>query len=379
MTLRDRLLSSPSFRRWAAAFPLTRGIARRRARALFDLCAGFVYTQVLLACVRVDLFKILAEGAQSALVLSVRTGLPLDGAQRLLDAAIALKLVERRGARYGLGPLGAAMIGNDGIAAMVEHHALLYRDLADPVALLRGERHSQALAGYWPYADTTSPDQLGVADVTGYTTLMAASQPFIAEEVLAAYKFARHTCLLDVGGGDGSFLRAVAKSAPRLRLMLFDLPPVANRAIQRCAEAGLSQRIEIHGGDAIRGTLPKGADIISFVRIIHDHDDESALAMLKAARAALPDSGTLLIAEPMSGTQGAEPIGDAYFGFYLMAMGRGRSRSPETLQALLARAGFGRFRELPTRLPVLCRILLAHPVAEAAPKMDTASSTVSLS
>ncbi len=377
-SLRDRLLSSPHFRRWAAAFPLTRGIARRRARALFDLCAGFVYTQVLLSCVRLDLFTILAEGPQSALVLSVRMGLPLDGALRLLEAAVALQLAERRGALFGLGPLGAAMIGNDGIAAMVEHHALLYRDLADPVALLRGERPSQALAGYWPYADTTRPDLLESDQIGGYTALMAASQPFIAEEVLAAYSFARHSCLLDVGGGDGSFLRAVAAATPKPKLMLFDLPPVARRAAQRCAEAGLADRIETHGGDAIRGTLPKGADIISFVRIIHDHDDSAALAMLRAARAALPEHGTLLIAEPMSGTQGAEPIGDAYFGFYLMAMGRGRSRSPEALQALLAQAGFGRFRELPTRLPVLCRILLAHPVAMSCQSADTLDRNVSL-
>jgi demethylspheroidene O-methyltransferase len=354
------LLSSPGFRRWAAAFPLTRPIARRRARALFDLCAGFVYTQVLLACVRLDLFNILAEGAQSRLVLSVRLGLPLDGANRLLDAAIALDLAERRGALVGLGGLGAAMIGNHGIAAMVEHHALLYRDLADPVALLRGEGSGGALAGYWPYADSERPDRLGAGDVGGYTDLMAASQPFIAEEVLAAFPFAAHRCLLDVGGGDGSFLRAVAKAAPDLRLMLFDLPPVAQRARLRFAEAGLAGRVDIHGGDAIRGELPQGADIISFVRIIHDHDDASALAMLRAAHAALPPDGTLLIAEPMSGTAGAEPIGDAYFGFYLMAMGRGRSRSPEAIEALLTQAGFGRMRRVSTRLPVLCRIITAH-------------------
>jgi demethylspheroidene O-methyltransferase len=358
---RDRLLSSPGFRRWAAAFPLTRPIARRRARALFDLCAGFVYTQVLLACVRLDLFSILAEGAQSRLVLSVRLGLPLDGANRLLDAAIALDLAERRGDLVGLGGLGAAMIGNHGIAAMVEHHALLYRDLADPVALLRGERSSHALAGYWPYADSDRPDRLGAGDVGAYTELMAASQPFIAEEVLAAFAFTAHRCLLDVGGGDGSFLRAVARAAPELRLMLFDLPPVAARAQLRFVEAGLADRVEIHGGDAIRGALPQGADLISFVRIIHDHDDDSVLAMLRAARAALPPDGTLLIAEPMSGTAGAEPIGDAYFGFYLLAMGRGRSRSPDAIEALLARAGFGRCRRLATRLPVLCRIITAQP------------------
>ena len=50
--VRDFLLSSRRFQRFAAAFPLTRPIARRRAAALFDLCAGFVYSQVLVACVR---------------------------------------------------------------------------------------------------------------------------------------------------------------------------------------------------------------------------------------------------------------------------------------------------------------------------------------
>ena len=59
---RDRLLASRRFQRWAAAFPLTRPIARRRARALFDLCAGFVYSQVLFACVRLKLFDALAAG-----------------------------------------------------------------------------------------------------------------------------------------------------------------------------------------------------------------------------------------------------------------------------------------------------------------------------
>ena len=47
--LRNRLLASPAFQSWASAFPLTRPIARRRAKAAFDLTAGFVYSQVLLA------------------------------------------------------------------------------------------------------------------------------------------------------------------------------------------------------------------------------------------------------------------------------------------------------------------------------------------
>lgn len=114
--LRNRLLTSTRFQRWAAAFPLTRPIARRRARKLFDLCAGFVYSQVLLACVRLRLIEILAQQAQTPLALSERLGLPLDAMQRLLRAAAALELTEARpGGRYAVGPLGAALLGNPGL------------------------------------------------------------------------------------------------------------------------------------------------------------------------------------------------------------------------------------------------------------------------
>ncbi len=47
----------PDFQRFAGTFVLTRPIARRRAGALFDLCAGFVYSQILLACVRLAAFR----------------------------------------------------------------------------------------------------------------------------------------------------------------------------------------------------------------------------------------------------------------------------------------------------------------------------------
>ncbi len=362
--LRDRLLKSPRFQRWAAAFPLTRPIARRRARTLFDLCAGFVYSQVLLACVRLRVFQHLSEGPLSLRQLADRLSLTEAAADRLLSAAASLRLVERRGGdRYGLGDLGAAMLGNPGIGAMVEHHAMLYRDLSDPVALLRGEVADTALARYWPYSGTDRPDTLGDTQVSAYSSLMSASQTFIADDVLDAYPLSRHRCLLDVGGGEGTFLAAVAARVPGLRLILFDLPAVAARAQTRFAECGLSDRATAVGGDFHADPLPEGADVISLVRVIHDHDDDSALALLRAAREALPAEGALLLAEPMSGTQGAEPVGEAYFGFYLLAMGSGRPRTPDQLAQLLQAAGFGHPRLLSTRRPLLTRALVAYPSA----------------
>ena len=359
---RDRLLSSPRFQRWAATFVLTRPIARRRARDLFDLVAGFVYSQVLLACVRLRLFDILSEGPQSLSVLAGRLSLSNDAAERLLGAAVSLRLVAQHGQHhFRLGALGAAMVGNGAVAAMVEHHALLYGDLRDPVALLRGERTETELARYWPYAGTVRPELLDVDRVTAYTMLMSESQPLVAEEVLDAYPLGRHRCLLDVGGGDGTFLIAAAARIPALRVMLFDLPPVADRASARLAAAGLVHRASAVGGNFLSDPLPMGADVVSLIRVVHDHDDARVISLLRAVRAVLPEDGTLLLAEPMSGAPGAERVGNAYFAFYLLAMGRGRARTAEELEALLRAAGFNRVRSIAMRMPLQTGLIVARP------------------
>lgn len=342
--IRDKLLTNPRFLSWAGGSPLVRIVARRRAADLFDLCAGFVYSQVLFACVKLGVFDMLRDGPLPLSTLAERLALPDEAADRLFTAACALRLLETRGASgIGLGPLGAAVAGDPGVAAMIEHHAHLYADLADPVALLRGERADTALSAYWPYAGAADPVNLTDRDVAAYSELMALSLPIVAEEVLDVYPVGRHRQLLDIGGGEGVFLAAAAARAPALELCLFDLPAVANRARTRLKEAGLD-KARFVGGDFLSDELPKGADLVSLIRVILDHDDATALRILKAAKEALAPGGVLLLAEPLADTPGAETIGGAYFGFYLMAMGRGRPRSFAQIRDLLTKAGFSSLR-----------------------------------
>lgn len=358
---RDARLASPAFRRWASSWALPRILVRRRARALFDLMAGFVYSQTLLACVRLRLIEHVASGPQTAERLSALTGVPPAGLQRLLDAACSLQLLERRDTgAYGLGVLGAPMVHDAGIAAMVEHHALLYEDLRDPVALLKAEAPTGLMADYWVYVHTRQPGALTDAQVASYSALMTATQPMIAEEVLHAVSLEGRRCLMDVGGGEGRFLVQAAAHAPHLRLMLFDLPAVAERARERLSRAGLAARCEVHGGDFSGLELPAGADVITLIRVCFDHPDAVVQDILARVYRALPPGGLLVLAEPMSGTAGAEPMGDAYFGLYLMAMGRGRPRSPEHLGGLLRQAGFEAPRLIPTRLPLQTRVMVSR-------------------
>jgi demethylspheroidene O-methyltransferase len=223
---------------------------------------------------------------------------------------------------------------------MIEHHRHLYGDLRDPVALLRGAGPETELGKYWPYAGAKRPAELGTDEVADYSSLMALSQPLVAEEILDAYSLIAHRCLLDVGGGEGAFLASAAARAPDLQLMLFDLPAVAARAKERLSEQGLAGRCSVFGGDFFSEPLPAGADVISLVRIVLDHDDAKVMKLLRSVHAALGKDGVLLLAEPMSEPVAGEPMGAAYFGLYLLAMGRGRPRTRDELRALLTAAGF---------------------------------------
>jgi demethylspheroidene O-methyltransferase len=322
-----------------------------------------VYSQILFACVRLRLFDLLAQAPLTASSIAETLQLPLDSTERLLEAAVSLRLLEKRAAdRFGLGSLGAALVGNPALGAMIEHQRLFYADLHDPVGLLRGEQPQTELARYWAYAASDRPEGLASAQTAEYTALMADSQPLVSDEILDAYPLHKHRCLLDVGGGDGTFLLEAAKRYAQLQLMLFDLPTVAQRASRRFEDLGLSARARAIGGDFFKNELPRGADVVSLVRVVHDHNDSAAASLLKAAHRALPPQGVLLLAEPMMGTPGAETVGDAYFGFYLLAMGRGKPRTPQQLRRMLLAAGFSKSHLLRARQPLQSRVIVAHKV-----------------
>lgn len=347
---RNRWLMDAHFQSIAWKIPIVRSIARRRAAALFDLVAGFTYSQWLFAGVKLGVFEALQAEPQSAESIAARTGLPLASASQLLRALASLDLAEPLEAgRYTLGQHGAALAANAGVKAMIAHHDLLFADLADPVALLR-ERGGGKLSGYWPYAEGHSD-----GDAAPYSRLMAASQPMVAEAVLDAVDLAGVTSLLDVGGGEGAFLEAVCRRHPRIRPMIFDLPDVTPRAIAR-----LGPGLQTFPGRFPEDPVPQGAEVVTLVRILHDHDDETVLALLRQVHAALAPGARLIIAEPMADTPGARAMGDAYFGFYLLAMGSGRPRTPGEITAMLQQAGFARVQQISTANPFAAQILEAH-------------------
>lgn len=352
---RNRVLANPRFQDWASRSVFTRGQANTYAGRMLDLAVGFAYARTLLACVQFDLFERLRAGPQSTAALAEICAVAPARMLVLAKAAAALDLIEPAGGdRWRLAALGASLLGNPGVAAMIAHHSLLYEDLRDPAALIRGDVESPQVQRFWPYGAGADPQA-----AAQYSALMAATQTMIARQIVAAFPIKRHRRLIDIGGGEGAFVIHALRAAPELRATLVDLPAVAVRALAAFSAAGLAARADAFAVTAPGDRLPVGGDLHCFVRVLHDHDDAAVARLLAASRAAMAPGGQILIAEPMADTPGARPMGHAYFGLYLLAMGQGRPRTRAELSKLLRAACFTRVREHRAPQPALVRLLSA--------------------
>ncbi len=342
----NRLIARPGVQEFANRMPVFRRIARRDGAEIFDIVQGFVRSQVLYALISLDIPEKLMDGPASPDKLALGAGMSRDRMTLLLQAGAGIGLLKRRReGRFSLTRKGAALVGVPGLRQMILHHGAFYRDMGDPVALLKGEAETE-LAGFWPYVFGADVDP----DVTRtYSDLMADSQAMVARDTLAAVSLQGIRHLADIGGGSGAFLAEVAAAYPELALTLFDLPAVMPSAEERLAARGLIDRVELHGGSFRQDPLPRGADAISLIRVLYDHDDDSVAALLTKVFDALPAGGRLIVSEPMSGGVTPDPVTDVYFAFYTLAMRTGRTRSSAMITSLCEAAGFTEVRAYPPR------------------------------
>jgi demethylspheroidene O-methyltransferase len=352
----NRLVASPRFQSWASRFPLTRGRTRADGQVIFDLVQGFVQSQALMALVELQIFERLRGGPMTAESIGLDTGIDTDRMHILLQSGAAMRLLKRRrDGRFALARQGAAILGVPGLQAMIRHHRAFYRDLEDPVALLRGPAETE-LSQFWPYV-FGARGEVAEDVARTYSDLMTQSQGLVAQDTLRQVSLKGVTRLMDVGGGTGAFLTAVAQAAPSLDLTLFDLEQVVAGAPDALAQAGIADRVTIEAGSFRDDPLPTGADAISLIRVLYDHSDETIAALLSKVYDTLPPGGRLIISEPMGGGSKPDQSGDVYFAFYTMAMQTGRARSAEDIATFCERAGFTDIRSPKPLRPFVTRVL----------------------
>jgi hypothetical protein len=142
--------------------------------------------------------------------------------------------------------------------------------------------------------------------------------------------------VVDVGGGDGSLLRALLDRRPGLRGIVLDLPETVRD------EATFGNGLEFVAGSFFEG-VPAG-DVFVLSTILHDWNDERAAAILQTVRAAAGPDARLVLLEAVL-DEGDEPSGSKWLDLLLLALLAGRERSEREWRELLVASGWE-----PTRL-----------------------------
>ena len=83
----------------------------------------------------------------------------------------------------------------------------------------------------------------------------------------------------DIGGGQGTLLKTILEHHAHVRGVLFDLPPVVDRAHPELRNGDARRTREIIGGDC-RVAIPVAADVYVLKNVL-EWDDESSIATLR--------------------------------------------------------------------------------------------------
>jgi ubiquinone/menaquinone biosynthesis C-methylase UbiE len=183
-----------------------------------------------------------------------------------------------------------------------------------------------------------------------FNTFMGGVTIRAASAVVAAYDFVGADTLVDVGGGDGSLLRAILRAYPAARGVIVDLEHVRAKAERSVAEQGLAERCAFVAGDFF-ANLPIGADVYLLKSVIHDWDDARASAILAACRRGMGSTSRLLIVEGLVPASGPAAPDVVMSDLIMLAMAGGRERTEAEHRALLAQAGLQLARVVPTDGP----------------------------
>jgi O-methyltransferase domain/Dimerisation domain len=170
-----------------------------------------------------------------------------------------------------------------------------------------------------------------------------------AQGVLANYDFTHARAIVDVGGGNGSFVRTILARYPHACGIIFDLPYIEKQAIASIQSDGLADRCSFSSGDIFHA-VPAGGDVYLLRFILHDWNDDQSRRILDVIRRAAAPAARVLIVEMML-PENNEPGLVQLMDINMLVMTGGRERSGEEYCRLLTESGFRSARKILTGTP----------------------------
>lgn len=302
---------------------------------IVQTASGFLAAKMLFVATELDVFEKLAAGQASIEELAELVCTPSSTLRIVCDAMVALGLLERRDGRYQ----------NTALAAQ-------YLSGKDP------ENDMRAFARFWNRISYPRWETLEAAVCSGHGVLgmnefaSAEEQRIFSEGVegftkpaaralASVYDFSVHKRIIDLGGGTGIFLMALADRYPDIELTLFELPAVAQVARRRLQDSVHAHRIGIVEANFLYDAIPDGYDAVILANVIHVLSEEANRTLMRHIRSHVDPGARALLVDFFMNRERTEPLFAALMsGEFLIYTGEGRSYSEDECRAWLADCGW---------------------------------------
>ncbi|MFN8482239.1 MAG: methyltransferase [Anaerolineae bacterium] len=295
-------------------------------------------SQVLIACAELAVFETLGSASKTALDVARQVGVDASALARLMNAAVAVGLLEKDGEMYRNSPVGLACLAEPGptyVGNLVRREGAFYRRWSRlteavqiggrPVENVRDEGSNNWVREF----------QYALYDLarTNGPSVAAALAPLLPQD--------RPARVIDIGGGHGGYSLALAKHYPGLEAIVFDLPPVQEVTEEIIASEDMQAHVRMQPGNFKSDELGSGYDLALLFGVLVSETQPDSVALLRKTHAALNSGGWIVLRGFYLNRDRTGPLESTLFDLHmLLSTGAGGAHTLVELSAWLQEAGF---------------------------------------
>jgi predicted metal-binding protein len=301
-----------------------------------DMTTGYRMFRVISEAVNTGVIDLLDDGERTAGELLAATTLQPEAGRRFITLLVNLGLLEECSGKLYLSRFSRSYLSRT--STLSQRHVLAF----EPILMENWARLGQVLhEGQGVLIQEQPPDQLE-RRLHLFQQAMAEAAAVRSRELWNTINhLPEQGTIIDIGAGDGTYLRGFLQRNPRWDAIACDLPDVCRRMAAQNLPEGLSlYPCNIIDPQEMAGLVERyrgRAGLLLFSNLCHCYDRDENQALLRQAGELLAEDGLLLIHDFYRDANG---LGALYDLHMLVNTLNGRTYSIAETAALLRGAGF---------------------------------------
>lgn len=263
--------------------------------ALMQMMQGHHVSAVLSAGIDLDVFGAIEKGAKNTDAIAKAIGAPERSTRILVDALVALGLVDKHDGVYGLSPLASTHLVREkpmymGGMSNIFGHPIMWQGLAHLTDAVK--------AGGTVLPEHAETPRHPFWEVFARSTVaMAMPSAMAVHKVMGPWLAKRERpTMLDVAAGSGAFAYTMVKENPTLRATLLDWPNVLAETKKWQPRLGADAgRVDYVEGDLFEVAYGGPYDMVLLSHVFHHFEPQVCEKLMARAAAALKPGGRVVI------------------------------------------------------------------------------------